>query len=65
MFMYELTTIQRMNVLYMELQAYTKRSQVYLTVKGDFKALYCELLFSEADRSCKVGGVCRGAIVFD
>lgn len=41
-----------MIMFYILLQAYTKRNQVCLPVKGDFKALSSELLFNEADRRC-------------
>lgn len=47
--------IQRMDVSYVLLQAYTKPNQVCLPVmrvNGDFKALYSKLLFNEAHRSC-------------
>lgn len=44
--------IQQINMLYILLQAYTKPNQVCPPVNGDFKALYSELLFNEAGRSC-------------
>lgn len=50
--MYALTLIKQINMLYILLQAYTKPNQVCLPLNGDFKALYSELLFNEADRRC-------------
>lgn len=64
-FMCVLLLIQLINMSYFLLQACNKPNQVCPSVNGDFEALYSKLLFSEAGRSCKVGGVCRGVVVFD
>lgn len=53
--MHPFTCIQKINVLYILLQAYTKPNQVcppVMRVNGDFMAFHSELLFSEANRSC-------------
>lgn len=55
LFMHPSTLIQKINVLYILLRAYTKPNQVCppgMRVNGDFEALHSKLLFSEAVRSC-------------